>query len=110
MIYLAVYKLSIIIPMFNEEQRLNSSLNIIKNFTKKKLKNNIEIIFVNDGSTDKTDQILKKFINQNSKKINIKYLSYKKNQGKGFAVKTGVLSSKNLYSGKFTVISPTLFE
>jgi dolichyl-phosphate beta-glucosyltransferase len=83
--------------MFNEEKRLNYSLNVIKRFTKKKSKKNLEIIFVNDGSTDNTDQILKKFIKQNFKQINIKYLSYNHNKGKGFAVKTGVLASKNTW-------------
>lgn len=90
-----MYKVSIVIPIFNEEKRLNSSLNIIKKFTKKKSKKNLEIIFVNDGSTDNTDQILRKFIKQNFRKINIKYLSYNINRGKGFAVRTGVLASKN---------------
>lgn len=88
---------SIIIPVFNEQQRLNSSLNIIKRFVKKKSKKNVEIIFVNDGSTDNTNQILKNFIKKNFDKINIVYLSYKLNRGKGFAVKKGVLASKNLW-------------
>ena len=90
-----MYKLSIIIPIFNEEQRLGSSFQIIKKFFQKKLSKDIEVVFVNDGSTDKTDQILKKFIKQNSKKIKLNYINYKLNKGKGFAVKKGVLASKN---------------
>ena len=88
-------KLSIIIPIFNEEIRLKSSFNIIKKFLQKKSKKDVELVFVNDGSTDKTDQILKKFIKQNTKKIKINYINYKLNKGKGFAVKRGVLASKN---------------
>lgn len=88
-------KVSIVIPIYNEEKRLSNSLNIIKNFTKIKSKNSFEFIFVNDGSSDKTDKILKKFLELNSNKIRIRYISYSTNKGKGFAVKTGVLASKN---------------
>ena len=47
--------LSIIIPVYNEE---NTLLDVLKNI--KKLKNfcNLEIIVVNDGSTDKTSKVI----------------------------------------------------
>tara|TARA_B100000989_G_scaffold167908_1_gene125600 strand:- start:1777 stop:2481 length:705 start_codon:yes stop_codon:yes gene_type:complete len=85
-----VDNISLIIPLYNEESRIKKNLSFIQNFLKKK---NIEVIFVNDGSSDNSEKIIKKFISKNNKKF-IKYLSYKQNVGKGYAIKKGVLSSK----------------
>ena len=61
-------KISIIIPVFNEQENIKELLNSIK---KNKVKNK-EIIVVDDGSTDNTREILKKFGNF------IKYIHIKK--------------------------------
>ena len=90
-----MYDLSIIIPIFNEELRLKSCFSILKKFVEKKSKNKIEIVFVNDGSSDKSGDLINKFINKNKKIFKFKYINYKKNIGKGYAVKKGILSSKN---------------
>ena len=58
--------LSLIIPLYNEANRLNESLKIIKRFLSKK--KNSELIFVNDGSTDQSDKIIKNFISRFKKK------------------------------------------
>ncbi len=84
--------LSLIIPLYNEEKRLNVSLEIIKKFLSKK--RNSEVVFVNDGSNDKSDKIIKNFISKSKKKKSINYINYKKNIGKGYAIKKGVLKSK----------------
>lgn len=80
---------SIVIPLFNEEKRCKKFLNKLT----KKYGNfsNIEIIFVNDGSTDKTLEIL---LDLKNKFRNIKLINNEKNMGKGFSVKRGVLSSR----------------
>ena len=85
---------SIVIPCYNEENRLLESLEKIISFFKKELgKNNYEIIVVDDGSNDKTREIAKKFkVRLNKKRINM---------GKGFSVKEGVLMS----SGKEVLIT-----
>ena len=83
--------ISLIIPLYNEEERIKKNLNFIENFLKKK---KIEVIFVNDGSNDNSEKIIKKFISKNSNKKFIKYISYKKNVGKGYAIRKGVLNSK----------------
>jgi len=88
-----VYNLSIIIPIFNEQLRLKSCLTILKKFVEKKPKKKIEIIFVNDGSTDNSSELIRKFISKNNKICNFKYINYKKNIGKGYAIKMGVLNS-----------------
>ena len=48
---------SIIVPIFNGEKYLNQCLDSISNQTLE----NIEIICINDGSTDKTSSILNKY-------------------------------------------------
>ena len=50
-------KVSIIIPVYNEERDIEDCINSLKKQTYKR----VEIIIVDDGSTDKTLNILKKF-------------------------------------------------
>jgi len=83
-----VIKLSIIVPVYNEEKRIKPFLNELYNFTKNKKQ--LEIIFVDDGSRDKSLEILKKFRQKESKG---RIISYKNNKGKGYAVKQGVIHS-----------------
>lgn len=85
--------LSIIFPLFNESKRLKSSLRQIKKYYQNKsyLK---EIIFVNDGSTDSSLEIIKKFkANFPIANFSIKIISYEFNKGKGHAVRSGVLNA-----------------
>ena len=49
-----IKSLSIIIPFFNEKERVKSSLIEIKKFIKKNRKIKIEVLLVDDGSTDNT--------------------------------------------------------
>tara|TARA_B100000989_G_C19415416_1_gene416244 strand:- start:92 stop:826 length:735 start_codon:yes stop_codon:yes gene_type:complete len=88
-----IKSLSIIFPLYNEQHRLSKLFSQIikqKNFKKK----NTEFIFVNDGSNDESLKMIIDFISKNKQKINIKLISYKKNQGKGFALKKGVFLAK----------------
>lgn len=75
--------LSIIIPCYNEGWKLKQNILKIHEFMKGK---EYEIICVNDGSTDDTLKCMNEI-------TNIKVVSYEKNRGKGFAVKTGIESS-----------------
>ena len=81
--------ISIIIPAYNEEQRIVSTLDSIKKYLKRQ-KYSSEIIVVDDGSVDNTKNILKKI-------KNIILVSYKKNKGKGYAIKKGVEKAKGKY-------------
>jgi dolichyl-phosphate beta-glucosyltransferase len=89
-----INSLSIVLPLYNEEKRLPKLFNQIKKFSNKQ-KYNIEFIFVDDGSIDKSFALLVKFKKESLKEIKIKIITYKRNKGKGYAIKTGVLSSKN---------------
>lgn len=81
-------KVSIIVPVYNEESRINPFLKDLR----ANLKPDWEVIFVDDGSDDNTLNILKKF-----EVTNKRIISYKNNRGKGFAVKTGVMVAKGDY-------------
>ena len=89
---------SIILPLYNEEIRLDYCFEIIEKFLKKNRKIFFEIIFVNDGSTDQSKNKILQFIKQNKKKnfnTKIKLISYTENVGKGFAIKKGIYISKS---------------
>ena len=89
---------SIIIPLYNEELRLNYCFDIVEKFLKNNKRFFFEIIFVDDGSTDQSKNKILKFINKNKNKnfnTKIKLISYTKNVGKGYAIKKGVLISKS---------------
>ncbi len=78
-------KVSVVIPLLNEEE----SLNILTNEVRKAIKNlNIdhEIIFINDGSTDNSLNIIKGIARTDKK---IKYISFNKNYGKSAALQMG---------------------
>ena len=91
-----IKSLSIIFPLYNEVPRLKSSFNHISNFIKKKPTFKIEIIFVDDGSKDKTYNLIKSFIQNfnSSNKIRIKAIRSNKNLGKGHALKLGIKKAK----------------
>ncbi len=76
-------KISIVIPAHNEEKNLIILLNKLEKLNKKIF----EVIVVNDGSTDKTAEIAKKF--------NVKLINNKKRVGKGAALRKGFAEAKN---------------
>ena len=78
-----------ILPTYNESLNLNKLLINFKKFFKNK-KITAIIVIVDDGSTDNSADIIKKFIKKNAtKKFTIKILKHKKNLGLGRALKTG---------------------
>jgi dolichyl-phosphate beta-glucosyltransferase len=89
-----IKSLSIVYPIFNEENRLVNIFLDIKKFNKKTKYINKEYIFVDDGSIDKSKLILENFIKKNlNKKIDYRIVSCNKNKGKGYALKRGVNKS-----------------
>jgi len=78
--------ISIVIPIFNEEASLEKNLYKIYNFFKNK--KNFEIIVINDGSNDKSLDIL-----SNLTISNLIILNNKKNIGKGASIRKGVAKS-----------------
>lgn len=81
--------LSIIIPAYNEEKRIGSTLIKMLNYLSAK-DYSWEIIVVDDGSTDRTIEKARELI----KDERLKVLKNPVNAGKGYSVKQGVLASK----------------
>lgn len=83
--------ISIVIPVFNEEAQIETTLKRLINF-KKKIKD-LEIIFVDDFSTDNSNSIIKKYI----KKHNYIKLIVNKKKGLGSAIYNGIIKSKKKF-------------
>ena len=83
-------KLSIIIPVYNEEKTVAHIIRKVQKVTLPVAEK--EIIIVDDGSTDASAQIINTF-----RAKNIKILSLKQNHGKGFAVRSGLDSATGDY-------------
>ncbi len=81
---------SVIIPAWNEEVGI---LHTLQSLVKSNY-NNLEIVVINDGSTDNSDKIIREFIDEyNSKRGRYKkaiIYKYKENEGKGMALNTGI--------------------
>jgi dolichyl-phosphate beta-glucosyltransferase len=85
--------LSVIIPAYNEEKRLPRTLAEIDKYLRQQ-DYDYEILVVNDGSKDKTVEVGKSLIPTIK---NLKITGYENNQGKGFAVRFGMLEAKGDY-------------
>ena len=84
--------ISIVIPAYNEEVRLGKTLrHIITHCTQRKY--TIEIIIVDDGSTDNTAGVVKETQKQYPD-AEIHHVFYSMNRGKGYAVKQGMLQAR----------------
>jgi dolichyl-phosphate beta-glucosyltransferase len=81
--------ISIVIPAYNEEIRLSQYLDSILSYFGQKNRT-YEVLVVDDGSTDFTAAIIKRFAKNNSR---VKLVQLPHNRGKGFAVKTGMLQA-----------------
>ncbi len=85
-------KLSIIIPVYNEEMLVAETLKRVEELClpKEIIK---EVVVVNDASTDKTKEVLTKI----QKEYKFKLINHSINQGKGKAVMTGMQSATGDY-------------
>lgn len=99
-----VNKLSILIPVFNEEQtiyqllKLVSEVNLIHGIEK-------EIILINDFSADNSVKEMQRFIDDHPELL-IKLVEHKNNFGKGGAIRTGMKEA----TGEYTVIQDADLE
>ena len=77
-------KLSLVIPVYNEEKRLPEALKVCQSYQKKFP--GWQFVFVDDGSIDNTSGLIQKAA--------FKVKTYSKNYGKGFALKQGVREAR----------------
>lgn len=82
--------LSIVVPCFNEGRAIVDTANALLGDASRRGAD-IELIFVDDGSTDDTPQIARELANGNTR---VRAEGYGENRGKGAAVRHGVLASR----------------
>ncbi|MGQ0604560.1 MAG: dolichyl-phosphate beta-glucosyltransferase [Anaerolineales bacterium] len=82
--------LSVIIPAYNEAQRLGPNLSPVLDFLARHYADS-ELIIVDDGSTDATAESVRRAI---ATEPRARLISYQPNHGKGYAVRTGVAASR----------------
>ncbi|MEQ1604864.1 MAG: dolichyl-phosphate beta-glucosyltransferase [Pyrinomonadaceae bacterium] len=84
-------EISIIIPAYNESERLGPPLNTILAFVAAN-RINAEVIVVDDGSSDDTAKVAETTL-ATAPSVSSNVIRYEKNRGKGFAVKTGLMAA-----------------
>ena len=87
-------ELSIVIPVFNEVNFLYKLFDQIKLYFNK---DNIEVIFVDDGSTDGSSKILQELKEKKDYKFLFKLVHLEINSGKGKAIQIGIKKSEGEY-------------
>ncbi|MDO8497524.1 MAG: glycosyltransferase [bacterium] len=92
--------ISFVIPVYNEVERIDKTFKALERgvtFRGIKLE---KIIFVNDGSTDRTKFRIQssKFRIEKATKAKIEIVSYKENRGKGYAIREGLKVSESDYT------------
>ncbi len=83
--------LSVIIPAYNEEKRLPSTLKEIDSYLKNQ-DYDYEILVVNDGSTDGTAELVREM-----KIKGLRLIDNKENKGKGGVVRQGMMEAEGNY-------------
>jgi len=86
----AAPKVSVIVPAYNEERRLGSTLASIAEYFEAN-GDEYEVLVVDDGSLDGTPRLVKEFENQFPR---IHLLTYPRNRGKGYAVRFGMRNAR----------------
>ncbi len=85
--------ISIVVPAYNEENDIENCIKVITDFFQSK-QLSFEILAVDDGSSDRTLQIIRKLAQQCT---HLKALTNGENKGKGYTVKHGVSESTGNY-------------
>lgn len=86
-------ELSLFLPTYNEEKVITQTV-VKADAILKKVAKKYEILVVNDGSTDNTEEVVNKLIKKNP---NVRMITHNPNKGYGGALKTGLYESKYKY-------------
>lgn len=85
--------ITILIPVLNEEKTIEPLVDLIREVMKKVTKN-YDILFVDDGSRDRTFYVLKKI---HEKYSNVKIIKFRRNFGKAAALSAGFKEANSKY-------------
>lgn len=80
------YEFTIIVPVYNEEENLERVEKELLSYLKVAFRKT-KVLFVNDGSKDKSQQLIENICNRNS---DFHFIQFKKNQGLSTAIKAGI--------------------
>lgn len=106
----ATLDLSVIVPAYNEEERLPKMLDETLSYLRSKLPNNAyEVIVVDDGSKDGTIYVVEDYM-RNHSEIPLRLLRMQRNGGKGAAVRTGMLAASGRKCLMVDADAATVFE
>ncbi len=83
--------MSIVIPAFNEEDRISRTLESILAYLRTREDLSCEIVVVDDGSSDKTSEVVRSFEGSDT---DVRLFVYPENRGKGYAVRFGVMNAR----------------
>ena len=86
-------KLSLVVPVYNESETVGLFLNRVKQVFDKIAELNLDIVFVNDGSTDNTLKYLVRLQEGENAKIKIRIVDLSRNFGKEAALSAGLKAS-----------------
>lgn len=89
--------ISIVVPAYNEEVRLKTSLGKIDAYLRER-KVACEIVVVDDGSSDQTAKIATSYAGNCVEHCSVRVLSNEGNRGKGYSVRRGMLESRGVYA------------
>ena len=84
-------RLSVVIPAYNEEARILRTLERTVEYLDTTESRPYEVLVVSDGSTDRTEALVREFAQQHPQ---VKLLAYQPNRGKGHAVRYGILRAQ----------------
>jgi len=83
--------ISVVIPTFNEEGSLIELSNSLERVLSRETKNNYEVLFIDDGSTDSTFSVMREINKKNPK---FKAIRFRRNYGKSAALSVGFKEAK----------------
>lgn len=89
-------KTSIVIPCYNEKNAIRETVESIWKVMEEKGVKDVEIIVVNDGSSDGSEHVLNALASENQSGT-FSVVHHKRNQGYGAALKTGIRRSQSDY-------------
>jgi dolichyl-phosphate beta-glucosyltransferase len=88
----ATRRVTFVVPAFDEERRLGSSLQRLIEFCQGQAYES-ELIIIDDGSSDRTAAIASAAAERLPARVALRLLQHDRNRGKGAAVRTGVLAA-----------------